>query len=92
MIKELGMNTEPNWNETINVSLTLKDLQYIYDCIGGVPTTYLKEKHNSTEFFNKINNADISTLYEELDYILDRHNGITDNDSRINDVELVINK
>ena len=94
MIKELNDNVTPNWGETIRLEMDLEDLQIIYDCVGAVPLKYWKNKHKNTIFKNEINiycpNM-ITELYEEIEYIIDKHNGVTDNDINVNlDCELIM--
>ena len=93
MIKELGEEYEykTDWTKKINLSVSLRDLQIIYDCIGAVPSKYLELKHKNTRFpiteFSEL----INHMYDEIDCILDRHNAITDYDSNINNnVELEV--
>ena len=89
MIKELNKSYEPNWDEKIEISLSLRDLQLIYDCVGAVPKKYLDYKHESSKFSRKYDATYFTGLYNELDAILDAHNGITDESIEINiDVEL----
>ena len=92
MIKELNKIEEPNWGEKIQLEVDLADLQIIYDCVGAVPLKYLKAKHRNTNFEIKHYTANMFTeLYEELEDIIDRHNGITDNNKNVNiDIELSI--
>lgn len=99
MIKDLTKTFETNWNERIYLQLPLADLQIIYDCIGAVPSNYLIRKHEKSRFLadvidkSKFNDfsARINTLYNELDEIVSRYNGITDMDLSVNtDIELDI--
>ena len=89
MIKELNKSYSPNWNERIEISLTLKDLQLIYDCVGAVPKKYLDYKHETSRFKKEYDAPYFTALYNELDEILNFHNGITDESVEINtDIEL----
>ena len=89
MIKELNKSYEPNWDEKIEISLSLRDLQLIYDCVGAVPLKYLNAKHIVSKFANKYDATYFTCLYNELDDVLNAHNGVTDNDFSINlNVEL----
>ena len=83
---------KPNWNESIQLEMTLADLQIIYDCVGAVPLNYLKSKHKNTPFKMNCYTTDMYTeLYEELQDVIKRHNGITDEDECINlDIGLTI--
>ena len=91
MIKELNKNYESNWDEKIEISLSLKDLQLIYDCVGAVPLKYLNYKHEISKFRGQYDATYFTRLYNELGDVLDYHNGITDNDNNINlDIELII--
>ena len=94
MIRELGKGTRTDWNEKLNIEMTLQDLQILYDCIGAVPTKYLEEKHKNT-IFNTIINQSYSCeeitndLYESLYTIVSRHNGVVDDNQMVNiNVEL----
>ena len=84
MIKELNKSYEPNWDEKIEIGLSLKDLQLIYDCVGAVPLKYLNAKHIVSKFANKYDTTYLTCLYNELDDILNSHNGVTDNDFSVN--------
>lgn len=84
MIKELNRSYEPNWDENIEISLSLRDLQLIYDCIGAVPLSYLNYKHEVSKFRGKYDATYFTNLYNELDDILNYHDGITDDDVSIN--------
>lgn len=90
MIKESNRIETPNWEENIQLEMSLADLQIIYDCIGAVPLSYLKAKHKNTNFEVKCYSANVfNEIYNELDEVVVRHNGITDNDANVNlDVEL----
>lgn len=95
MIKELGMINEADWNEKIQIELSVADLQIIYDCVGAVPLKYLNLKHKDNSFTNKFNATMVATMvdgiYNELDEILFRHNGLTDDRLDIDDyIELDI--
>ena len=90
MVKELNRDCEPNWDEKIEISLSLRDLQLIYDCIGGVPLNYLNHKHKTSKFLNKYDATYFTRLYNELDEILNFHNGIVDEDTTINYAELIM--
>ena len=96
MIKEINRNNETNWFEKIQLEMNLQDLQILYDCLGAVPNKYLIEKHKYTSL-NYINDSNsfcndiTSDLYESLNKILSKHNGITDDDAMVNlNVELEI--
>ena len=92
MIKELNKSYEPNWDEKIELSLSLRDLQLIYDCFGAVPLKFLNYKHEVSKFANKYDAKYFTNLYEELDDILYSHNGVTDNDVSINnDIHIQFN-
>ena len=91
MIKELGVTNETNWKETVQIELSLAELQIIYDCIGAVPITYLNLKHKNNTFYNKYDATMFNDIYNRLDDILFKHNGLTDNESNVNiDMELKI--
>ena len=91
MIKELGVTNETNWKETVQIELSLAELQIIYDCIGAVPITYLNLKHKNNMFGKKFDATIFNRIYNELDDVVFRHNGLTDNESNVNiDVELSI--
>lgn len=91
MIKELGITNETNWNETVQIELSLAELQIIYDCVGAVPIKYLNLKHKDNIFYNKYDATMFNNIYTRLDDILFRHNGLTDNESNVNiDIELSI--
>ena len=78
MIKELGIVDEADWNEKVQIELSVADLQIIYDCVGAVPIKYLDLKHKDNAFINKYNASMFNGIYNELDDILFRHNGLTD--------------
>ena len=80
MIKELGVNDEPNWDEKLQLELSLAELQIIYDCVGAVPIRYLNLKHKENLFTNKYNDSMFHGIYSDLDDILSKHNGLTDDD------------
>lgn len=85
MIKELNTNKSTNWEEQIELKLSLADLQIIYDCVGAVPIRYLSNKHQNTNFDVGRYTANIVTnIYHELEDIIFTHNGITDNDEHVN--------
>lgn len=84
MIKELNKNYEPNWDEKIKISLPLKDLQLIYDCIGAVPLKYINYKHKNTNFNNQYTAEEFNSIYNDLDDIIRIHNGITDDNKNVN--------
>lgn len=78
MIKELGIIDETDWNEKVQIELSISDLQIIYDCVGAVPLKYLNIRHKDNSFTNKFNATMFNGIYNELDDILFRHNGLTD--------------
>lgn len=86
MIKELNKNYEPNWNEKIEISLSLRDLQLIYDCVGAVPLSYINYKHRDkpTKFSDKYDATLFTALYNELDDLIVAHNGINDESLNLN--------
>ena len=89
MIKELNRRYEPNWDEEIKISLSLRDLQLIYDCVGAVPFKYINYRHETTKFRRNYDARCFTTLYDELEDILTFHNGVIDSDVSLNcDVEL----
>ena len=93
MIKELNKNNETNWYEKIQLEMSLQDLQIIFDCIGAIPTKYLEFKHRNTKFglnYTYNDYCDLANnIYEDLEQIISKHNGITDDDMMINnDIEL----
>lgn len=92
MISELHKSQKPNWNESIQLEMTLADLQIIYDCIGAVPLNYLKSKHKNTSFEISCYTTDMYTeLYDELEDVIIRHSGITDENECVNlDIGLTI--
>lgn len=96
MIKELNRNNKTDWNEEIQIELTLADLQIIYDCVGAMPIQYLKLKHENTNFNNLSKDAELLTdIYESLHIILSEHNGINDDNPTVNnniDIEIDLTK
>ena len=84
MIRELNKSYEPNWDEKIEISLSLRDLQLIYNCVGAVPLKYLNTKHIVSKFAKKYDATYLTCLYNELDDLLKVHNGVTDNDFDVN--------
>ena len=79
------------WEEKITVELTLADLQLLYDCVGAVPWRYISLRHDKTIFKEKIllkNSSNLTCLYHELEKIVDKHNGLTDEDSFSNNLNL----
>ena len=90
MIKEIKSKSKiPNWNETIKLELTLRDLQIIYDAIGNIQPRIVEEKHerygSSLFLFRERESVityDASSLiddiYNELEKILIAYNGIID--------------
>ena len=85
MIKELNTNKSTNWEEQIELKLSLADLQIIYDCVGAVPLRYLRNKHQNTNFDAGRYTANIVTnIYHELEDIIFAHNGVTDHDEHAN--------
>lgn len=91
MIKELEKAQTVHWDEKIKLEMSLSDLQIIYDCIGAIPIRYLKEKHKNTNFEIKYYNSQIiNDLYEELENIISKYNGITDSNKNVNIIHLDI--
>lgn len=84
MIKELNKNYEPNWNEEIEIKLSLRDLQLIYDCVGAVPLSYINYKHENTKFTKRYDATFFTTVYDELDDLIVAHNGVNDESLNIN--------
>lgn len=84
MIKELNKDYKPNWDEKIELSLSLKDLQLIYDCIGAVPLKYINKKHEFSVFRDFFTANDFNNIYNNLDDILVNHNGINDESADVN--------
>ena len=86
MIKEIESKSKiPNWNETIKLELTLRDLQIIYDAIGDIQPRVIEEKHErygSSLLRESVITYDVSSLiddiYNELEKILTAYNGIID--------------
>lgn len=78
MIKESGITNDVDWNEKVQIELSVADLQIIYDCVGAVPIKYLNLKHKNDMFATKYDATIFNSLYNELDDILFRHNGLTD--------------
>lgn len=84
MIRELKETDIPNWDEIITLQLTLKDLQILFDAIGGIPPRVLKEKHEQSSLHDVIFESEISAsklidkIYSELEDIIDKHNGVLD--------------
>ena len=79
------------WDEKITVELTLADLQLLYDCVGAVSWRYILLRHDKTIFKEKIllkNSSNLTCLYNELEKIVDKHNGLTDEDSISNNLNL----
>ena len=53
MIEEIKNKTiTPNWNREIKLKLNLRDLQIIYDAIGELPPSILKNKHKDSDFLD----------------------------------------
>ena len=91
MIRDLNRYKKTDWQEKIQLELTLSDLQVLYDAIGALPPKYLKIKHKNTPFHNEevYYNRKVYELYEDLDYIIMEYNGINDDDMTVNNsVEL----
>lgn len=87
MIKELGINEKTNWDEKVQIELSVADLQIIYDCVGAIPLNYLKVKHKNTHF--ECTAEILTAIYDELEEIVNKHNGITDNNKDVNlDIKL----
>ena len=78
MIKELRKDNKVDWNEKITIELTLADLQLLYDCIGAVPWHYVTLRHKDTSFKSNAENISGSSLYDNLEDILAKHNGLID--------------
>lgn len=85
MIKEIKRNSNiPNWNEVITLELTLRDLQIIFDAVGDMPPNVLEEKHKHSSlhdiiFEDKMSSSKlIDKVYDELESILVKHNGVLD--------------
>lgn len=93
MIREINRNNKTDWNEKIQIELSLAELQIIYDTIGAIPYKYLNYKHKDTKLnFDETEfRTQINSIYNSLDTIISEHNGITDSDIMINtDVEIEI--
>ena len=91
MIKELGVDKVVNWNEKVQIEVSVADLQIIYDCVGAVPLKYLNLKHKNNAFTNKYDATMFNAIYNVLDDILSEHNGLTDDCTNVNiDMELKI--
>lgn len=87
MIKDLTKKYGVNWDEKIQIELNLADLQIIYDSIGSIPATYFIKKHIKSGFSNIVKNdfsSRLIAIYNELDDLITRYNGITDNDLDVN--------
>ena len=84
MIKELNKDYKPNWDEKIEIGLTLRELQLIYDCVGVVPFKYINYKHEASDFYNQYSASIFSDMYDSLNDILNFHNGITDDNVSVN--------
>lgn len=85
MIKELESTKLPKWDEEIKLCLTLRDLQIIYNCVGDVPFSVLKDEHRTSIFRDQLteeNGADkirlLDDIYENLREIIERHGGVLD--------------
>ena len=93
MIKELNRNYKTDWNEEIKLSLSLRELQLIYDCIGAVPLNYIDYKHGASRFKNEYDADTLCDIYNDLDELIIAHNGLSDTDSSLNcDKVLMIEK
>ena len=96
MIRDLTRKSETDWNEKIQIELSLTDLQLIYDAIGVMPIDAVKIKHETTKFnevLKKYTPTDLlGDLYEELHVILTEHNGINDDCPMVNDIHTVIDR
>lgn len=77
MIKEVINNTF-DWDKEIEIKLSLKDLQFIYDSIGGIPLKYYLKKHENTKFKTYCNNFEINDMYETLQKLIDKYECISD--------------
>lgn len=84
MIRELRETDIPNWDEIITLQLTLKDLQIIFDAVGNISPNVLEEKHEHSSlhdiiFENEMSSSKlIDKVYDELESILVKHNGVLD--------------
>lgn len=86
MIKEIKNELDaPNWDKTITLELTLKDLQIIFDAVGDLPPRVIYEKHNeNSPFYSVIPKTDmaliklIDDIYNDLEIIIDKYNGVLD--------------
>lgn len=85
MIKEIKNELDtPNWDETITLELTLKDLQIIFDAVGDLPPQVIKDKHINSPLHDVIFVDTISAsklideIYNSLEVIIDKHNGVLD--------------
>ena len=84
MIREVKETDIPNWDEIITLQLTLRDLQIIFDAVGDIPPNTLEEKHRYSSlhdiiFEDKMSSSNlISKIYNELENIIDKHNGVLD--------------
>lgn len=83
MVKEATNNSIRDWNKKITLQLTLKDLQFIFDAVGNLNINMLKEKHGKdSPFYSIINDTtlikSIDELYDDLQIIVDKHNGVLD--------------
>ena len=88
MIREINRNNIADWNEKIQIEITLKDLQMLYDCVGSIPFMYIKSRHKDTKFgqYIEITGSKVFTdLYNGLDEIITEHNGVKDDDIMVND-------
>lgn len=90
MIKELGQDKSADWDEIVQIELSVADLQMLYDCVGAVPLKYFNIRHQKDAFFTKYDANSFDSLYNQLDEILFRHKGITDDSLDVTFVELEI--
>lgn len=81
----IKMNEKPQWKKVIRVDLTLEELQIIHDCVSNTAFADIHYKHNdeyNNDYLQEWNEIFVpfmlSSVYDDLEEILDNNNGIID--------------
>ena len=75
------IKSNSKWNKKIQLKLSLKELQIIYDCVGAMTPNELREKAIDKAYcWNDLNDIEVvlHNVYESLDNIISNHGGIVD--------------
>lgn len=80
MIKDITNGKNNFWDKEINLSLSLRDLQIIYDAVAELPFNRLRMMHETTSFKEELKDVRLlDNIFGELEDILIDYHGIVDN-------------